>query len=188
MGLYRRDSLQLERGCHPDYPIQGPLHAGYHAGVRNPGDITAGRRAMNELDRIGMFLMDLPVYLANGGWSLPTGGRKFSRTGRAVCDPAAPPDANPAASRFRPPRNDRSQNNGINQPTAAHAQAHDSNRVYSLADRPMGYGRPVPWFGAACGLEACWLSWRCLLNGSTCFVCQSRDRYLALAVMAVAFI
>jgi len=22
---------------------------------------------MNELDRIGMFLMDLPVYLANGG-------------------------------------------------------------------------------------------------------------------------
>ena len=25
---------------------------------------------MNELDRIGMFLMDLPVYLANGGLAL----------------------------------------------------------------------------------------------------------------------
>ena len=71
---------------------------------------------MNELDRIGMFLMDLPVYLANGGlviayWLAENSAALVSLLCAILL--ALLPDAEiQQRAGFRPRRNDRSQNNG----------------------------------------------------------------------------
>jgi hypothetical protein len=68
---------------------------------------------MNELDRIGMFLMDLPVYLANGGlviayWLAENSAALVSLLCAILL--ALLPDAEiQQRAGFRPRRNDRSQ-------------------------------------------------------------------------------
>ena len=120
--------------------------SGCHAGLRDPGDLTAGRRAMNELDRIGMLLdgsAGLPGERRPGHHLLA--GGKLSRVDQlALCDPdgLAARRRNPAASRVSPtPQRSQSDQQWINQPSATHCTNHDGSGVYHLADRPMGYGR-----------------------------------------------
>jgi hypothetical protein len=108
---------------------------------------------MNELDRIGMFLMDLPVYLANGGlviayWLAENSAALVSLLCAILL--ALLPDAEiQQRAGFRPRRNDRSQNNrSINRlPRTAQTMTVIVFTVWLIAQWDMG--APVPWIGAA---------------------------------------
>ncbi|MEN4011360.1 MAG: hypothetical protein ROW48_04960 [Bellilinea sp.] len=108
---------------------------------------------MNELDRIGMFLMDLPVYLANGGlviayWLAENSAALVSLLCAILL--ALLPDAEiQQRAGFRPRRNDRSQNNGSihRLPRTAQTMTVLVFAVWLIAQWDMG--APVPWIGAA---------------------------------------
>ena len=108
---------------------------------------------MNELDRIGMFLMDLPVYLANGGlviayWLAENSAALVSLLCAILL--ALLPDAEiQQRAGFRPRRNDRSQSSGsINRvPRTAQTMTVFVFAVWLIAQWDMG--APVPWIGAA---------------------------------------
>jgi len=108
---------------------------------------------MNELDRIGMFLMDLPVYLANGGlvivyWLADNSAALVSLLCAVLI--AMLPDAEiQQRAGFRPRRNDRSQSNGsINRvPRSAQTMTVLVFTPWLVAQCDMG--APVPWIGSA---------------------------------------
>ena len=108
---------------------------------------------MNELDRIGMFLMDLPVYLANGGlvigyWLAENSAALVSLLCAALF--ILLPDAEiQQRAGFRPRRNDRSQNSGSlsRAPRTAQIMTVLVFAVWLIAQ--WGMGAPVPWIGAA---------------------------------------
>lgn len=108
---------------------------------------------MNELDRIGMFLMDLPVYLANGGlviayWLAENSAALISLLCAILF--ALLPDAEiQQRAGFRPRRNDRSQSSGsINRvPRTAQTMTVLVFTIWLIAQWDMG--APVPWIGAA---------------------------------------
>jgi len=107
---------------------------------------------MNELDRIGMFLMDLPVYLANGGlviayWLAENSAALVSLLCAILF--ALLPDAEiQQRAGFRPRRNERSQSGeSINRvPRTAQTMTVLVFTVWLVAQ--WGMGAPVPWIGA----------------------------------------
>jgi hypothetical protein len=108
---------------------------------------------MNELDRIGMLLTDLPVYLANGGlviayWLVENSAALISLLCAVLV--ALLPDAEiQQRAGFRPRRNDRNQaGSSINRaPRTAQTMTVLVFITWLVAQWDMGV--PVPWIGAA---------------------------------------
>lgn len=108
---------------------------------------------MNELDRIGTFLMDLPVYLANGGlvilyWLAENSAALVS----LLCAIALVllPDAEiQQRAGFRPRRHDRSQGQGPILQTPRTAQIMTALVFFVWLIAQWGMAAPVPWIGAA---------------------------------------
>jgi hypothetical protein len=108
---------------------------------------------MNELDRIGMFLIDLPVYLANGGlviayWLAENSAALVSLLCASLF--ALLPDAEiQQRAGFRPRRNDRNQaGDSINRAPRT-AQTMTVLVLITWLVAQSGMGAPVPWIGAA---------------------------------------
>ena len=107
---------------------------------------------MNELDRIGLFLMDLPVYLANGGlviayWLAENSALLVSLMCALLF--ALLPDAEiQQRAGFRPRRNERSQSDGSisRVPRTAQTMTVLVFALWLIAQ--WGMGAPVPWIGA----------------------------------------
>ena len=115
---------------------------------------------MNELDRIGMLLMDLPVYLANGGlvilyWLAENSAALISLLCAGLM--ALLPDAEiQQRAGFRPRRSDRHTGGSVSrQPRTAQTMTGLVFTAWLVAQS--GMGAPVPWIGAAmwmCGILA----------------------------------
>ena len=107
---------------------------------------------MNELDRIGLFLMDLPVYLANGGlviayWLAENSALLVSLLCALLF--ALLPDAEiQQRAGFRPRRDERSQSGeAISRvPRTAQTMTVLVFALWLIAQ--WGMGAPVPWIGA----------------------------------------
>jgi hypothetical protein len=107
---------------------------------------------MNELDRIGVLLTDLPVYLANGGlviiyWLGENSAVLVSLLCAAVM--VLLPDAEiQQRAGFRPRRNERNQGGSTNSvPRTAQVMTMLVFTAWLIAQ--WGMGAPVPWIGAA---------------------------------------
>ena len=138
---------------------------------------------MNELDRIGILLTDLPVYLANGGlviiyWLAENSAALISLLCAILM--ALLPDAEiQQRAGFRPRRNDRNQaGSSINRaPRTAQTMTALVFITWLVAQWDMG--APVPWIGAAMWVAGLLV---CAGFGIPAFqlalVRQSRDRHL----------
>ena len=108
---------------------------------------------MNELDRIGMLLTDLPVYLANGAlvilyWLTAHAPALMSAISAALL--ALLPDAEiQQRAGFRPRRGDRSSNSGSNGQIPRTAQVMTAIVLVTWLAAQWNMGAPVPWIGAA---------------------------------------
>lgn len=108
---------------------------------------------MTELDRLGLLLMDLPVYLANGllviGYWLADHAAAIFSVGCAILMALLPDAEIQNRAAFRPRRNDRGSEEKPfpGAPRTAQAMTVIILLVWFIAQRDMA--PPVPWIGAA---------------------------------------
>lgn len=108
---------------------------------------------MNELDRIGVLLTDLPVYLANGGlviiyWLAENSAALISLL-CAVLMVLLPDAEIQQRAGFRPRRNDRGQASTSINRTPRTAQTMTVLVFVTWLSAQWDMGAPVPWIGAA---------------------------------------
>ena len=108
---------------------------------------------MNELDRIGILLTDLPVYLANGGlviiyWLGENSAALISLL-CAVLMVLLPDAEIQQRAGFRPRRNDRGQASTLINRTPRTAQTMTVLVFVTWLAAQWDMGAPVPWIGAA---------------------------------------
>jgi hypothetical protein len=108
---------------------------------------------MSELDKIGILLVDLPVYLANGGlvilyWLGENSAALISILCAALM--VLLPDAEiQQRAAFRPLRGERAQDGGTANPSPRTAQIMTILVLVTWLAAQWGMGAPVPWIGAA---------------------------------------